>query len=94
MVTVIPAVIDTGCSGMLCLAERYVAQLDVTFQFLERYELANDDIVRQEVFAGRIVMDRREQEVELILTASQDTLIGAALLQSYPFKGRDWRALR
>jgi clan AA aspartic protease len=82
-VTPIPAVIDTGFSGMLCLAEHYEAQLDVTFQFLERYELANGDIVRQEVFAGRIVFAGREQEVELIFTASQDTLIGAALLQPY-----------
>jgi predicted aspartyl protease len=68
-VTVIPAIIDTGFSGMLCLAERYVAQLDVTFQFLEPYELANGDIVGQ--------------EVEVLMTASQDTLIGAALLQPY-----------
>jgi predicted aspartyl protease len=82
-VTVIPAIIDTGFSGMLCLAERYVAQLDVTFQFLEPYELANGDIVGQEVFAGRIVLDGQEQEVEVLMTASQDTLIGAALLQPY-----------
>ena len=29
MVTVIPAIIDTGFSGMLCLAERYLAQIDL-----------------------------------------------------------------
>jgi len=29
------------------------------------------------------VCDGREQEVELILTASQDTLIGASLLKGY-----------
>lgn len=82
-VTVIPAVIDTGFSGMLCLAEQYVAQMTLLFKFAEQYELANGDLVRQEVFTGRIVFDGREQEGEVILTASQDTLIGAALLQSY-----------
>jgi hypothetical protein len=44
-VTVIPAVIDIGFSGMVCLAERYLAQVNVTFQFLESYELAHGEIV-------------------------------------------------
>jgi clan AA aspartic protease len=82
-VTVIPAVIDTGFSGMLCLAERYLEQMALGFQFQERYELANGEIVRQDVFAGHVVFAGRTQEVEVITTASQDTLIGAALLQAY-----------
>lgn len=82
-VIVIPALIDTGFSGLLCLAERYVAQIDLTFLFNERYELANGEVVVQDVFATRIVWDGREQEVELIMTASQDTLVGAELLQPY-----------
>lgn len=82
-ITVIPAIIDTGFSGMLCLAERHVAHLNLLFTFAEQYELANGEIVAQKVFAGRIVWDGREQEVEVILTASQDTLVGAALLQAY-----------
>jgi clan AA aspartic protease len=82
-VTTIPAVIDTGFSGMLCLAERYLARMTLLFKFAEQYELANGDLVRQQVFEGRIVWDGREQEVEVIMTASQDTLIGAALLQPY-----------
>ena len=83
-VTVIPAVIDTGFSGMLCLAERYLTQMTLLFKFAEQYELANGDLVRQQVFAGRIVWDGRAQEVEVITTASQDTLLGATLLQPYP----------
>lgn len=82
-VTVIPTVIDTGFSGMLCLAERYMAHMSLLFTFAEQYELANGEIVAQKVFAGRMVWDGREQEVEVILTASQDTLVGAALLQPY-----------
>lgn len=82
-VTIIPAVIDTGFSGMLCLAERDLPRMTLVFKFAEQYELANGDLVRQQVFAGRIVFGGREQEVEVITTASQDTLIGAALLQPY-----------
>jgi len=68
---------------MVCLAERYLAQMTLLFKFAEQYELANGEIVGQKVFEGRIVWDGRDQEVEVILTASQDTLIGAALLQPY-----------
>ncbi len=82
-ITAIPAVIDTGFSGMVCLAERYLEQIALTFRFIERYELANGDVVAQDVFEGHIVFDGQEQEVELIVTTSHDTLIGAALLKNY-----------
>jgi len=81
--TAIPAVIDTGFSGTLCLAERYVDQIDIEFKFVERYELANGEVIVKDVFRGKIVFDEREQEVDLIVTASQDTLIGASLLQNH-----------
>ena len=80
-VTAIPAIIDTGFSGCLCLSEQYIGHLVMTFKFVERYELANGEVIAKDVFVGNIVFDRREQEVDLILTASQDTLIGASLLQ-------------
>ncbi|MCI2424443.1 hypothetical protein LM599_00155 [Candidatus Acetothermia bacterium] len=82
-VTMIPAIVDTGFSGSLCLAEQHVDQLAMTFQFVERYELANGEVIAKDVFRGSIMFDGREQEVELILTASQDTLIGASLLKGY-----------
>lgn len=82
-ITVIPAVIDTGFSGMVCLGERYLEQIALTFRFIERYELANGDVVAQDVFGGRVVFDGQEQGVELIVITSHDTLIGAALLQNY-----------
>jgi len=80
-VTTIPAILDTGFSGSLCLAEQHVDRLEMTFQFVERYELANGEVIAKDVFRGSIVFDGRQQEVELMLTASQDTLIGAFLLK-------------
>lgn len=55
----------------------------MVFHHVERYELANGEVVAMDVFRGTIVFDGREQEVNLILTASEDTLIGAALLSDH-----------
>jgi clan AA aspartic protease len=82
-VTNIPVIVDTGFSGDLCLAEQYIDQIEMTFKFVERYELANGEVITQDVFRGSIVFDGREQEVEIIVMASQDTLIGASLLKDY-----------
>lgn len=81
--TTIQAVVDTGFSGYLCLAERCVDQVDMTFEFAEPYELANGEVIVKDVFRGSIVFNGRELEVDLILTASQDTLIGASLLKDH-----------
>src|SRR5215471_15371909 len=80
IVTWIRAIVDTGFSGTLCLAEQYVDQIDLDFKFVERYELANGEVIVKDVFRGGIVFDGYEQEIDLIFTASQDTLIGASLL--------------
>jgi len=83
VVTRISAVVDTGFSGCLCLAEQWIDQLEMTFEFAEPYELANGEVIAKDVFQGNIVFDEREQEVDLILTASPDTLVGASLLKNY-----------
>jgi clan AA aspartic protease len=82
-VTTILATLDTGFGGALCLAEQHVDRLDMTFVYAEPYELANGEIIAKEVFKGTVVFDGREEEVNLILTASQDSLIGASLLRRY-----------
>ena len=85
-ITNIPTIVDTGFSGYLCLAEQYIDQIDMTFKFVERYELANGSVITQDVFQGSIVFNGREQEVEIIVMASQDTLIGASLLKDYELR--------
>lgn len=78
--TNIPAVVDTGFSGHVCLSEQYLEQIDLTFRYVERYELADGAVVVKDVFRGTIVFDEERREVNVILTASQDTLIGSSLL--------------
>ena len=54
--------------------------------FVERYELANGEVIAKDVFLGSVVFDGCEQEVDCIVTASQDTLIGASLLKNYALR--------
>jgi len=82
-ITMIPAMLDTGFSGYLCLAEDHVEKVDIVYAFAEPYELADGEVIVKDVFRGSIVFDGREHQVDVILTASQDTLIGASLLQDY-----------
>ncbi|MCR4432266.1 MAG: hypothetical protein NUV45_14790 [Tepidanaerobacteraceae bacterium] len=83
IISTIEAIVDTGFSGYLCLSERWVDKLDMTFSFVERYEMANGEIVPKDVFRGAILFNDGEREVDLILTASEDTLIGASLFKDY-----------
>jgi len=79
----IPTIVDTGFSGHLCLSNQHEDKIEMVFHHVERYELANGEVVVMDVFQGTIMFDEREQEVNLILTASEDTLIGAALLRDH-----------
>jgi clan AA aspartic protease len=83
VVTMIPVVVDTGFGGYLCLAERWTDQLEMTFEYAESYELADGKVITTDVFRGVILFDGQEQKVDVILTASDDTLIGASLFKGY-----------
>lgn len=77
----IPAIVDAGFSGFLCLSKRHEDRIELVFHHIERYELANGEVVVMDVFRGTIVFGGRSNVVNLILTSSQDTLIGASLLK-------------
>ncbi len=77
--TKIAAVVDTGLSGELCLAAHHSDRVEMAFAFVERYELANGEVLVEDVFRGTIEFDGHEREADMIVTASADTLIGASL---------------
>ncbi len=77
------AIVDTGFSGHLCLSQHHVDKLTMVFHHVERYELANGEVLVAEVFRGTIEFDGEDRGVDVIVTASQDRLIGASLLQDY-----------
>jgi len=82
-VSMIEAIVDTGFSGYLCLSEQWVDKLDMSFGFVESYEMANGEIITRDVFRGVIRFNGQERGVDVILTTSDDTLIGASLFKEY-----------
>lgn len=83
LIVTIPAIVDTGFSGYLCLSERHVDKMAMAFHHVERYELADGEVITRDVFRGVIRFGSQEWKVDVILTASDDTLIGASLLKEY-----------
>jgi clan AA aspartic protease len=81
--TVIAAMVDTGFGGHVCLSDQHLDHVDLTFKFVERYELANGEVIVMDVFRGTIVFDQVQRDVDIITTASADTLVGASLLQAH-----------
>lgn len=49
----VPAIVDTGFSGHLCLSQRHVDKLTMVFHHVERYELANGEVLVAEVSGAR-----------------------------------------
>lgn len=79
--TAAEAIVDTGFGGWVCLSERHLEQIDLTFKFVERYELANGEVIVKDVYRGTIEFDQVPCEVDVITTSSADALVGASLLQ-------------
>ncbi len=52
--TKIAAVVDTGFSGELCRAAHHSDRVEMAFAFVERYELANGEVLVEDVFRGTI----------------------------------------
>jgi clan AA aspartic protease len=76
----IEAIVDTGFSGYLCLSLRYVSDIAVEYAFTDEFELADGSTVSEDVFLGKVIFGGEEREIFVIFTASEDSLIGAALL--------------
>ena len=81
--TTIPAVVDTGFSGYVCLSRYRIEAMDLEFSYVDRYELADGTVVAKDVFAGRAEFDGQVLDVDVILTDSADTLIGASIMKRH-----------
>lgn len=81
--TTITAVVDTGFSGDLCLSRDQIEAMQLEFSYVDRYELADGTIVAKDVFAGQAEFDGQLFDVDVILTDSADTLIGASMMRRH-----------
>lgn len=75
------AVIDMGFNGYLSISKNFLKRLDWYFIGYEEYELANGKRFKEEVYLGRIVFDNEKYDVFVVVTDSEDTLIGTKLLK-------------
>ena len=78
----VPAIIDTGFNGQVSLARRVVDELNppLTYEGTVEMELASGTVIDEDVYSGTIRFDGQEQTAEIIITDSEDTLIGTGLL--------------
>jgi len=77
----IEAVVDTGFSDYLCLAQRNRAAMRLRPVGREAFELADGRRIVQPVFVGEVTFDGERQRVLVTLTAATDSLIGTAMLR-------------
>lgn len=78
----VPAIIDTGFNGQVSLSRRVVDELEplLTYEGTVEVELANGMVIEDDVYSGTIRFDGQELTAEIIITDSEDTLIGTGLL--------------
>jgi clan AA aspartic protease len=78
------AVVDTGFDGDLCIPTRVAVQLGLELIGEQPVELADGTQRGQLVFAGSVRFFGETREVQIMLTDSEDALIGTSLLNHYP----------
>ncbi len=78
--TILEVVVDSGFNGELCVSMHQINKMALTFSHFEEYELGNGKVVKQDIFRGKIIFDGKQQPVDVLVSKSRDTLIGAALM--------------
>lgn len=71
--------LDTAFSGDLCLPISIATQLGLELITTQRFELADGSIQEELVFLGFVTLGV-ERPVEIVLTASEESLLGTGLL--------------
>jgi clan AA aspartic protease len=80
----VEGILDTGFDGFLCLPISLAVSLGLELIDVTHMELADGTIVEDELlFAGRAEWDGTVMDADILLTRSQDVLIGTAFLRGY-----------
>ena len=78
------AIVDTGFDGDFCLPTRHAVQLGLELIGERLVELADGTRKKELLFAGSVRFLGKTREVKLMLTNSEDALIGTRLMDDYP----------
>ena len=80
----IEGILDTGFNGFLCLPISVATSLGLELIGAPASELADGTVTQDDLlFAGQVEWNGTKREVEILLTRSEETLIGTALLTGY-----------
>lgn len=78
----IEGILDTGFDGFLCLPIPIAIPLGLELVDVTRMQLADGTILEDElVFAGKVEWGSATMEVDVLLTRSEDVLIGTSFLK-------------
>jgi len=80
------AVVDTGFSGDLCISIFAKDKIALAFSHVEKFELGDGSAPDQYVYVGQLIFDEQALGVDVLVSKSRDTLIGAALLANKKFE--------
>jgi clan AA aspartic protease len=78
----ISALIDTGFNGALMLSLPAALQIGLRLSNMVQVELADGSIKKEFVFEANAVLDGETIPVDVLLTSSDENLVGTALLQN------------
>ena len=79
----VEALIDTGFNGYIILPSLIATRLGLELTSVTWVELADGSVIRNSVFSGHTTFGGQSQEVEIMMTDSDEALIGTALLSNY-----------
>ncbi len=77
----VPALIDTGFNGALMLSLPAALQIGLRLSNILPVELADGSIKKEFVFEAKVMLDRETLPVDILLTSSEESLLGTALLR-------------
>ena len=78
----VPALVDTGFDGALMLSLPAALQIGLRLSNMVQVELADGSIKQEFVFEAKAILDRETVPVDVLLTSSDENLVGTALLQN------------
>jgi len=82
----IVALVDTGFNGSLCLPMEVGAALGLEIQNMARATLADGTVKLEFVFGAQLDWDGELRFVDVVLTGSDEALIGTRLLEGKSLK--------
>ena len=78
----VPALVDTGFDGALMLSLPAALQIGLRLSNMVQVELADGSIKKEFVFEAKVVLNEETVPVDVLLTSSEENLVGTALLQN------------